>query len=234
MLSNRDVQSCPQPREPETLIARFGASAGWLAQPEADGQPVQPGRGNAAIARLCGAEEGSRRGLDVMSWDVLGGAAAWPMRNVRNLGLKQWQALAAKPEKRCLIPLTEFCERTPEGHDLGDGKKPVKGEMWFDVTDQDVFAIAGFWQHATKGAGFAMVTCDPNELVAPIHPRAMITILHEDAWERGLIGSYADVVALQQPYSAEPMTVRGPLFPTRHVRVRTKGDLHQQRRASRH
>jgi putative SOS response-associated peptidase YedK len=55
--------------------------------------------------------------------------------------------------------------------------------MWFDVTDQDVFAIAGFWQHTTKKPGFAMVTCDPNELVAPIHPKAMITILHESDWD---------------------------------------------------
>lgn len=107
--------------------------------------------------------EGGQRELDVMSWDVLGGAAAWPMTNVRNLGLRQWQALAAKPENRCLISLTEFCEWTLKAHDLGDGKKPVNGEMWFDVTDQANFAIAGFWQQTAKGAGFAMVTCDPNE-----------------------------------------------------------------------
>lgn len=120
------------------------------------------------------------------------------MTNVRNLGLRQWQALAAKPENRCLISLTEFCEWTPEPHDLGDGKKPVKSEMWFDVTDQANFAIAGFWQHTAKGAGFAMVTCDPNELVAP-PPNAMITILHGPAWDRRLRGSYADIVALQPP-----------------------------------
>jgi putative SOS response-associated peptidase YedK len=200
--------------EPETLIAHFGASAGWLNPKPMDNRfnPIElTPQSRAYVVR----EEDGRRGLDVMSWDVLGGAAAWPMTNVRNLSLRQWQALAAKPENRCLIPLTEFCEWTPEAHDLGDGKKPVKGEMWFDVTDQANFAIAGFWQHTTKGPSFAMVTCDPNELVAPIHPKAMITILHEDTWDRWLRGSYTDVVALQQPYPAERMTVRGPLFPTR-------------------
>ena len=35
------------------------------------------------------------------------------MTNVRNLRLKQWRALAADPPKRCLVPVTEFCEWTP-------------------------------------------------------------------------------------------------------------------------
>lgn len=51
--------------------------------------------------------------------------------------------------------------------------------MWFAVPEQPVFAAAGFWQHTQEGRGFTMVTCDANELVAPIHPRAMIAILHD-------------------------------------------------------
>jgi putative SOS response-associated peptidase YedK len=144
------------------------------------------------------------------------------MTNVRNLGLPQWRRLAADPHNRCLIPLTEFCEWTPDKHKVGEGA-PIKGEMWFAVPEQPVFAIAGFWQQTAKGAGFTMVTCDPNELVAPIHPKAMITILHEADWDRWLRGSYDDVVALQQPYPSELMTVHGPVFPTREVR--TQADL---------
>lgn len=60
-----------------------------------------------------------------------------------------------------------------------------------------------------------MVTCNPNEPVAPIHLKAMITILHPDDHERWLRGIYDDVVALQQPYPAERMTVHGPMFTTR-------------------
>ena len=168
-------------------------------------------RGRAYVVR----EEDGRRGLDIMAWDVLGGAAAWPMTNVRNLGLSQWRALAARPENRCLVPLSEFCEWTPDAHDLGDGKKPLKGEMWFQVTDQPLFCVAGFWQRTAKGNGFTMVTCDPNPVVAPIHPQARGTILAPEDHERWLRGSYEDVVALQRPYPAERMTVRGPVFPTR-------------------
>jgi putative SOS response-associated peptidase YedK len=94
--------------------------------------------------------------------------------------------------------------------------------MWFDVTDQDVFAIAGFWQHTTKKPGFAMVTCDPNELVAPIHPKAMITILHESDCDTWLRGTYHNVLALQEPYPANKMTVRGPEFPTRAAKPKRR------------
>ncbi|WP_277971171.1 SOS response-associated peptidase family protein [Sphingomonas echinoides] len=118
---------------------------------------------------------------------------------------------------QCLIPLSEFCEWTLEAHDLGDGKKPLKGEMWFQVTDQALFAVAGFWQPTARGNGFTMVTCNPNELVAPIHQKAMITVLEEADHDRWLRGSYDDVVALQRPYAAERMTVRGPVFPTRRA-----------------
>lgn len=50
-------------------------------------------------------EQGGQLGPDVMHWDVTAGQASWPMTNVRNLGLPQWKALAARPENRCLIPL---------------------------------------------------------------------------------------------------------------------------------
>ncbi|MBW6523411.1 SOS response-associated peptidase family protein [Sphingomonas sp. RHCKR47] len=198
--------------EPETILTHFGAN--WLAEKPRDNRfdpcELRP-KSRAYVIR----EQSGKRGLDVMEWDVLGGGAKWPMTNVRQLHLPQWRRLAEKPENRCLVPLSEFCEWTPDKHDLGDGKPAIKGEMWFQVTDQPLFAVAGFWQRTAEGAGFTMVTCDPNELVAPIHPKAMITILAPDDHDRWLSGSYDDVVSLQRPYPAEQMTVRGPVFPTR-------------------
>lgn len=195
--------------EPETLFTRFRASwAQDVVRPNKDPQELFP-KSKAFVLR----GESGRRAVDVMRWGVLPPGRN-PGTNVRNLELASWRALAAKPEQRCLIPLTEFCEWTPDTHQVGEGK-PVKGEMWFAVPDQPVFAIAGFWRVMPDGPGFAMVTCDPNELVKPIHPKAMITILHEADWDRWLQGSYDDVVALQRPYPADKMTVRGPVFPTR-------------------
>lgn len=208
--------------EPETLHAHFRAN--WIADRPTDNRfnwrELTP-RSRAYVIR----RNDRGLGVDLMKWDVLGGQAKWPMTNVRNLALPQWRRLAEKPENRCLVPLTEFCEWTPEPVDLGDGKKPVKGEMWFQVTDQPLFAVAGFWQPVKDGLGFTMVTCDPNELVAPIHPKAMITILEPEDQERWLTGSYDDVVALQRPYLAERMTVRGPEFPTRAPKTSDQAKL---------
>lgn len=60
-----------------------------------------------------------------------------------------------------------------------------------------------------------MVTRGPNEPVAPIHSKAMITILEPAAFDRWPRGSCEDIVALQQPDKAAQMVVRGPVFPTR-------------------
>jgi putative SOS response-associated peptidase YedK len=87
--------------------------------------------------------------------------------------------------------------------------------LCFAVADQPIFGVAGIWQSIGNKAGFAMVTCDANELVAPIRPRAMITVLEEADWDRWLRGSHEDAVEIQRPYPAERMTVRGPMFPTR-------------------
>ena len=197
--------------EPETI---FGAAATLFDERPRDNR-FDPRelrlRGRAYVIR----EQDGVRAWDVQEWDVLGGQAAWPMTNVRNLALPQWRRLAERPENRCLVPLTEFCEWTPEKHDLGDGKPPLKGEMWFAVPEQPVFAIAGFWQSTREGRSFTMVTCDPNELVRAIHPKAMITILAPEDVDTWLRGSYEEVTALQRPYDATAMTVRGPVFPTR-------------------
>lgn len=197
--------------EPETL---WGSVAELFTERPRDNRfdprELRPGSRNYVVR-----EHDGERAWDVMTWDVLGGKAKWKMTNVRQLGLPQWRNLAERPENRCLVPLTEFCEFTPDSHDLGDGKRPLKGEMWFQVIDQPVFAVAGFWQRTKEGKGFTMVTCDPNALVEPIHPKAMITILDPDDVDTWLRGSYDEIVALQQPYDPLKMKVRGPIFPTR-------------------
>ena len=198
--------------DPRTLHSQFRGS--WITDRPMDNRfnPVEiVPKGRAWVIR----QDERGRGVDVMAWDVLDGMAKWPMTNVRQLGLPQWKRLAEKPHNRCLIPVTEFAEWSPEKHDLSDGKPPLKGEMWFTLPEQPIFAIAGFWQQIGDKRGFAMVTCDPNELVAPIHPKAMVTVLDPSDYDLWLNGSYEEIVGLQRPYPAATMTVRGPLFPTR-------------------
>ncbi|WP_338062071.1 hypothetical protein [Sphingomonas solaris] len=144
------------------MHTRFGAQ--WAAPRPMDNRfnPVElyP-RARAWVIR----EQDGRRGIDVGTWDVLGGQAKWPMTNVRQLGLPQRRRLAADPGNRCLIPLTEFAEWTPNTHAVGSGKS-IKGEMWFACTDQPVFAVAGLAQRIGETLCWAMFTCDPNPLVS--------------------------------------------------------------------
>lgn len=80
--------------EPETLHQRFHVK--WWNERPMDNRfnPVELYPKSRAYAVR---NQDGKRGLDIMSWDVLGGGASWPMTNVRNLKLPQWRALASDP-----------------------------------------------------------------------------------------------------------------------------------------
>jgi putative SOS response-associated peptidase YedK len=98
---------------------------------------------------------------------------------------------------RCLILADGFYEWRAEE----TGKKPV----WITRPDREPFAFAGLWAAAKRGDGSpihscAIVTCEPGEVVAPIHDR-MPVILDQHA-EAGWLdpeASPADLLALLVP-----------------------------------
>jgi putative SOS response-associated peptidase YedK len=78
---------------------------------------------------------------------------------------------------RCLIVADGFYEWRAEE----TGKKPV----WVTRPGHEPFAFAGLWAEARRGDGSsihscAIVTCEPGEVVAPIHDR-MPVILADDS-----------------------------------------------------
>ena len=84
-------------------------------------------------------------------------------------------------ERRCLVPADGFYEwRTDE-----NGRQAV----WISRADGELFAFAGVWAEAPGRGGrpvhsCAIVTCEPNAVVRPIHDR-MPVILDagaEDQW----------------------------------------------------
>ena len=108
------------------------------------------------------------------------------------------------PANRCLVPVTSFCDYAP-------GKRAVP--HWFALErDRPLFAVAGLWRpwRGTRGTKadpaegehelFAFLTCEPNAVVRPIHPKAMPVLLttaeEHDAW---LSASIADALTLQRP-----------------------------------
>lgn len=137
---------------------------------------------------------------DVMSWGLPGPAkAGGPLTNVRNLDSPFWRTLLARPSNRCLVPVTSFCEWS--------GEKGSRVENWFSLRDRPVFAFAGVWRmHSDDGAkSYGFLTCAPNPLVAPIHPKAMPVILHAEDHDRWLDGTIDDVRDLASPFPSQLM-----------------------------
>ena len=153
-------------------------------------------------------EADGRRSLDVMSWGFphmvktpkTGKVVEKPVTNVRNLASPFWRSALASPGRRCLVPVTEFSEYGPGV----PGKLPLH---WFSIPSRPVFAFAGVWRPLGEGGAFAFLTCEPNPLVADIHPKAMPVILHEEDYDRWLTCDYDSAIQLATPYPSQLMAV---------------------------
>ncbi|WP_130323162.1 hypothetical protein [Sphingomonas sp. BK036] len=61
-------------------------------------------------------------------------------------------------------------------------------------------AIAGFYRQVGDHRHLTMKTLDGNELVAPIHPKAAITILRPNDHVPWMTGEYDDVLTSDRLY----------------------------------
>jgi putative SOS response-associated peptidase YedK len=142
--------------------------------------------------------------FDMMQWGVPltlpgkrpGTTITKNITNVRNLASPFWRSMLARPEQRCLVPFSSFAEPKPNA-----GRE----EIWFRVADEHPAAFAGIWRPSEQGNVFAFLTCEPNPMVAPYHPKAMPVILHRESYQSWLDG--ASATELATPFPSQLMEI---------------------------
>ena len=150
-------------------------------------------------------ETGALR-LDTMKWGFPGPQAAGgrPVTNVRNLASSFWRNALNDPKRRCIVPVTSFCEWTAEP----DPATKRKSKVWFGLSEDrhPLFAFAGIWRPGQDEPYFAFLTCEANQTVGAVHPKAMPVMLTPgDNAERWLTGEVADACSLAVPFADTAM-----------------------------
>ncbi|MFC3124169.1 SOS response-associated peptidase [Pseudoroseomonas globiformis] len=127
--------------------------------------------------------EGGERELTMMRWGMPGPEqyGGHPVTNIRNTASPHWRRWLGTVN-RCLVPVTSFSE--------WEDTKPRKTPVWFALSEErPLFAFAGIWtrwrgMRGTKANPvdgehelYGFLTCEPNEVVGAIHPKAMPVLL---------------------------------------------------------
>lgn len=129
-----------------------------------------------------------------------------PITNVRNLQSPMWRSALRDPARRCLVPVTAFCE-------YGAQPDPVtrrKVQHWFALSSGEPFAFAGIWRPEEQGARFAFLTCEPNAMVGAVHPKAMPVMLTGDALDIWLRASWPEAQSVVKPFEEGGMVQIAP------------------------
>lgn len=149
---------------------------------------------------LCRKDGGGLK-LEMMKWGFPGPASAGsrPVTNVRNLSSPFWRNALANPQRRCLVPVTSFCEWT--------GEVGRKSKVWFGMAEDHppLFAFAGLWRPGEGGPFMAFLTCEANEKVGAVHPKAMPVMLRPADAPAWLDSAHADACALAKPFEDRSM-----------------------------
>lgn len=144
--------------------------------------------------------EGGGLKLEMMKWGFPGPASAGsrPVTNVRNLDSPFWRRALDDPMRRCIVPATRFCEWTAEP----DPQTKRKSKVWFALREEQppLFAFAGLWRPGEGGPFMAFLTCEANETVGAVHPKAMPVMLRPEDVPRWLDSERSDACALQKPF----------------------------------
>jgi putative SOS response-associated peptidase YedK len=151
------------------------------------------------------------RELAMLTWgmpsppEYVSGKADRGVTNIRNAKSPHWRRWL-RPESRCVVAVTSFAEPSPTKD--ANGRTP---NVWFALDQtRPLFFFAGVWArwHGVRRVKdgpqtfelYAFLTTAPNEVVAPIHPKAMPVILTEpEEVEIWLTAPAEEALKLQRP-----------------------------------
>lgn len=126
--------------------------------------------------------------------------------NIRNTSSPHWRRWLGV-ESRCVVPITSFAEPNPAAKVEGQ-RTP---NAWFARDEnRPLMFFAGLWtpwrgvKKVRDGEQdfelYGFLTCEPNAVVKPIHPKAMPVILTEpDEIETWLTAPWSEAKDLQRP-----------------------------------
>ncbi len=171
-------------------------------------QPPLPAIFPDQLAPVVGTSKEGAREMVMMRWGFppVGGGTR-PVTNIRNLKSSYWRGWLEQPRFRCVVPVTSFCEYTDTSPKIAN---------WFALSDErPLFCFAGMWRPwsgvRAKEDGthllFAFLTTDANELVAPIHAKAMPVMLTGDEIDTWLEAPTEEALSLAKPFPADQMKI---------------------------
>lgn len=188
------------------LLAYYDAKDAFHGQIEKT--YVAPGREGITIA----AKDGVRQ-LYRMHWGWPNPRSGAPVVNVRNYQSPFWRSALANPERRCLVPFTDFQEWTVSPDPETGKKRP----HWFSIPSRPIGTFAGIWRPSEAGPIFAFLTCGYSDsadksveamaaaehVVGSIHPKAIPVILHDEDFDRWLTAPIDDALKLATAFPSQ-------------------------------
>lgn len=119
------------------------------------------------------------------------------VRNTKSPHWRRWLSIA----HRCLVPFTSFAEPGPDKKNVWfafDENRPLA--FFAGVFVRDWTSVRKVKDGESTDHLYGFLTTEPNDVVAPIHKKAMPVILTEpDEWDTWLTAEPAAALALQRP-----------------------------------
>jgi putative SOS response-associated peptidase YedK len=122
----------------------------------------------------------------------------WGIRGRINIRAESIAARRAPIRRRCI----EFAD----GFYEWSNRRP----FYYRLRSGEPFAFAGLWEPENGNAGCDVVTCKPNELVAPVHDRMPVILAGSDVdlWLDPAPLPVEVAASLLRPLEADQMAVR--------------------------